>query len=220
MFSIIQSAGWPIYPLLIASVIAVTLVIERFLSLRRDKIIPPHLLAEVLSVVRNKQLTVEAVEKLGRNSPLGFVLAAGLRYLALTPSPSREGVKEALEDAGHTVAAKLEKYLNALGTIASIAPLMGLFGTVIGMIEIFGAQGSSVAVVANPQQLAHGISIALINTAFGLAVAIPTLIFYRVLRGKIDVLLLQLEDQSLKFLEQGLVYKPSGSGEHRPGLDV
>ena len=170
MFAIVQAAGWPIWFLLLASVIAVALIIERSISLRSRKIIPPKLLDQVVGVYHRQGLSPEVVERLSQDSPLGAVLAAGLRNL----KSSRYVMKEAIEEAGRAQAHDLERFLTTLGTIATAAPLLGLFGTVIGMIEIFGSQSPSGG--TNPQQLAHGISIALYNTAFGIAIAIPSLI--------------------------------------------
>lgn len=198
VFSIIQAAGWPIWPLLLASVIALALIVERFLSLKRSKVLPPKLYDEALSVAQQRRATPEVVNTLEQNSPLGRVLAAGLRHVVLQPHTSRDAAKEVVEEAGRAVAHELERYLNALGTIASVAPLMGLLGTVIGMIEIFGSQTPQ---GGNPLVLAHGISIALYNTAFGLVVAVPSMIFYRYFRAKVDALLVDMEMQAIKLVE-------------------
>ena len=194
MFAIIQAAGWPIWFLLLASVIAVALIIERSISLRSKKIIPPTLLEQVVGVYQRQGLSPEVIDRLSRDSPLGAVLAAGLRNL----KSSRYVMKEAIEEAGRAVAHDLERFLTTLGTIATAAPLLGLFGTVIGMIEIFGSQSPS---GTNPQQLAHGISIALYNTAFGLVVAIPAMIFYRHFRAKVDELVVEMEQQATKLVD-------------------
>ena len=194
MFAIIQAAGWPIWFLLLASVIAVALIIERTISLRSNKIIPPTLLEQVVGVYQRQGLSPEVIDRLSRDSPLGAVLAAGLRNL----KSSRYVMKEAIEEAGRAVAHDLERFLTTLGTIATAAPLLGLFGTVIGMIEIFGSQSPS---GTNPQQLAHGISIALYNTAFGLVVAIPAMIFYRHFRAKVDELVVEMEQQATKLVD-------------------
>ena len=172
MFAILQAAGWPIWFLLAASIIALALIIERSVSLRAKRIIPADLFEQVVAVYRRHGVSDEVLDKLGKDSPLGAVLAAGLR----NHKSSRYVMKEAIEEAGRAVAHDLERFLTTLGTIATAAPLLGLFGTVIGMIEIFGSQAPS---GANPQQLAHGISVALYNTAFGIAISIPSLIFYR-----------------------------------------
>ena len=194
MFAIIQAAGWPIWFLLLASVIAVALIIERSISLRSKKIIPPTLLDQVVGVYQRQGLSPEVIDRLSRDSPLGAVLAAGLRNL----KSSRYVMKEAIEEAGRAVAHQLERFLTTLGTIAAIAPLLGLFGTVIGMIEIFGSQTPQ---GGNPLQMAHGISIALYNTAFGLVVAVPAMIFYRHFRAKVDVMLVDMELQAIKLVE-------------------
>jgi biopolymer transport protein ExbB len=194
LFAIIQAAGWPIWFLLLASVIAVALIIERSISLRTKKIIPPTLLDQVIGVYRRQGMSAEVIERLSRDSPLGAVLAAGLRNL----KSSRYVMKEAIEEAGRAVAHDLERFLTTLGTIATAAPLLGLFGTVIGMIEIFGSQTPT---GTNPQQLAHGISIALYNTAFGIAIAIPALIFYRHFKNKVDTFVVQMEQLAAKLVD-------------------
>lgn len=194
MFSIIQAAGWPIWPLLACSVLALALVIERFISLKTAKIAPPKLLEEVLRVSRTSVPAPDVVTQLEQNSALGEVLASGLRALNTSPRCSEDDLRSAMQGAGRVVAHRLERYLSALATIASAAPLMGLFGTVVGMIEIFGSQApTGGATGGNPAQLAHGISIALYNTAFGLIVAIPSLIFWRYFRARVDAYLLTLE---------------------------
>jgi biopolymer transport protein ExbB len=194
LFSIIQAAGWPIWPLIACSILALALVIERFLSLRTIKVIPPKLLDDVLSVSRTGVPSNEVVHKLENNSALGEVLASGFRALIIDPRCNEQDLRATMEGAGRVVAHRLEKYLSALATIASAAPLMGLFGTVVGMIEIFGSQSTSGAATGgNPALLAHGISIALYNTAFGLIVAIPSLIFWRYFRARVDYYLLTLE---------------------------
>lgn len=194
MFAIIQAAGWPIYPLLLASIIAVALIIERSVSLRSKKIVPPTLLEQVVTVYRRQGVTDDVIEKLSRDSPLGQVLAAGLRNVR---SP-REVMKEAIEEAGRSAAHELERFLTTLGTIATAAPLLGLFGTVIGMIEIFGSQGPT---GTNPQQLAHGISIALYNTALGIAISVPALIVYRHFRNKVDGFVVDMERDAAKLVD-------------------
>lgn len=194
MFSIIQAAGWPIWPLLACSVLALALIIERFISLKPSRIAPPRLLDEVLSVSRTGIPAADVVTQLERNSALGEVLASAFRALNSNPRCSEADLRAALESSGRLVAHRLEKYLSALATIASAAPLMGLFGTVVGMIEIFGSQAPGVgATGGNPAQLAHGISVALYNTAFGLIIAIPALIFWRYFRAAVDNHLLTLE---------------------------
>ena len=194
MFSIIQAAGWPIWPLMACSVLALALVIERFVSLKTAKIAPPRLLDEVLNVSRSAVPAPAVVAQLAQNSALGEVLASGLRALNHNPRCSESDLRSAMEGTGRMVAHRLERYLAALATIASAAPLMGLFGTVVGMIEIFGSQSpTGGATGGNPAQLAHGISVALYNTAFGLIIAIPALIFWRYFRARVDAYLLTLE---------------------------
>lgn len=194
VFAIVQAAGWPIWFLLLASVIAVALIIERSLSLRRAKIIPPDLLARTLAEYREKGASRELIAQLETDSPLGRVFAAGLK----NDHASREIMKEAIEEAGRAVAHELERFLTSLGTIASISPLMGLFGTIVGMIEIFG---SATGVGHDPQQLAHGISVALYNTGFGLLIAIPSMIAYRHFRAFVDSCVIEMEQQALKLIE-------------------
>jgi biopolymer transport protein ExbB len=194
LFAIIQAAGWPIWFLLLASVIAVALIIERAVSLRTGNIVPPTLFEQVVAVYQRQGVSDEVLEKLAKDSPLGTVLAAGLR----NHKSSRYVMKEAIEEAGRGVAHDLERFLTTLGTIATAAPLLGLFGTVIGMIEIFGSQSPT---GTNPQQLAHGISIALYNTAFGIGIAIPALIFYRHFKNKVDTLVVEMEQQAGKLVD-------------------
>jgi biopolymer transport protein ExbB len=194
LFSIIQAAGWPVWFLIVASFLAVALIIERWLSLQRRKVLPDHLLDDVLTLWRGRQATPEMVQKLEAGSPLGRVFATGLRHAL----EGRDIMKESMEETGRAVAHDLERYLGALGTLATVSPLLGLFGTVIGMIEIFGAQAPS---GTNPQALAQGISIALYNTALGLVVAIPALIAYRSFRTRVDGYLVEMEQQSLRLVD-------------------
>jgi biopolymer transport protein ExbB len=171
------------------------LIIERGVSLRREKVVPKGLLEDALSEFARSGVTESLLSRLGAHSPLGQVLAAGLRNVAST----REVMKEAIEEAGRAVTyAHLERFLTALGTIASMAPLMGLLGTVVGMIEIFGAQSPG---GSDPQQLARGISIALYNTGFGLVIAIPSMVFYRHFRAHVDSLVVDMEQQAVKLVE-------------------
>jgi biopolymer transport protein ExbB len=191
LFSIIQAAGWPIWPLLICSIAALAVIFERFTSLRTLRVAPPRLLDEVISVTRAHLPAPDVVNKLADNSILGTVLAAGLRAVIAEPRITEGALRNTFETAGRAAVHRLERYLNTLGTIASAAPLLGLMGTVIGMIEIFGSQAPNTG--ANPQLLAHGISVALYNTAFGLIIAIPSLMFYRYFRGRIDYFQLTME---------------------------
>ncbi len=195
MLEFVQAGGWLMLPIILCSILAVAIVGERFWSLRKSKIVPPGLVDQVLQWHRNGQLTTAQIEEIRNGSPLGRVLAAGLVNL----NHSREVMKEAIEDTGRQVVAGLERFLNTLGTIASISPLLGLLGTVIGMIKVFATittQG-----VGDPGSLAGGISEALITTAAGLSVAIPSLMFYRFFRRRVDELVLNMEEESLKLVE-------------------
>ncbi len=198
MFFIIQAAGWPIWLLIVCSIVALALIMERLYQLRRSRVAPPTLVDEVLGVTRSSLPSAEVVNKLAESSVLGSVLAAGLRSVIAEPRISEDALRQAIENAGREAVHRTERYLNTLGTIAAAAPLLGLFGTVIGMIEIFGSQGPDGT--ANPQQLAHGISIALYNTAFGLIIAIPALMFYRYFRGLVDAFQLSMELAAARLL--------------------
>ncbi len=200
MLSIIQAAGWPIWPLVACSILALALIIERFLSLKTSRIAPPRLLDEALAVSRTAVPGPEVVTQLEQNSALGEVLASGFRALNSNPRCTESDLRATMEGVGRAVAHRLERYLAALATIASAAPLLGLLGTVIGMIEIFGSQAPGGTTGGNPAQLAHGISVALYNTAFGLIVAIPALIFWRYFRARVDAYLLTLELASERFV--------------------
>jgi biopolymer transport protein ExbB len=195
VYEIVKAAGWPIYPLLLASIISVALIIERLVSLRRSKVVPAGLLKRAVGEFKRGANNDKLLEDLDGHSPLGRVLSAGLRNV----NASREIMKESIEEAGSAVSHDLNRYLTTLGTIASISPLMGLFGTVIGMIEIFGSQ--SPTGVANPMQLAHGISIALYNTGFGIFIAIPSLIFWRHFRALVDGFVVEMEQQAVRLVE-------------------
>ena len=202
MLSIIQAAGWPIWPLIACSILALALVFERFMALKTARVAPPQLLSEAIAVSSRGVPAADVVQQLAQSSVLGEVLASGLHTLHTHPNASEEELRACVEGAGRAAAHKLEKYLAALATIASAAPLLGLLGTVIGMIEIFGSQGGGTQSTGtgDPAQLAHGISIALYNTAFGLIVAIPALIFWRYFRGRIDEYLLTLELSAEQFV--------------------
>jgi len=199
VFSIIQAAGWPIWPLLLCSVVALALVIERLSALRPSRIVPPRLLDDVLGVTSQQLPAPDMVNKLADNSLLGAVLAAGLRAVTLEPQMPEAKLRQVFEFAGRRAVHQLERYLNTLGTIATAAPLLGLFGTVVGMIEIFGSQTPG---GGNPAQLAHGISIALYNTAFGLMIAIPSLMFHRYFKGRIEEYVLELEAAADRLMGQ------------------
>jgi biopolymer transport protein ExbB len=194
VWSIIQAAGWPIWPLIFASVIALALIFERLWSLRQSVVAPAGMVDKGLAEYKRTGLTPELLTKTAHQGPLGRVLAAGLANIK-SPRPV---MKEAVEEVGRIVSHELEQFLTTLGTIAAMAPLLGLFGTVVGMIEIFGSQ---TAAGSNPILLAHGISVALYNTALGLIVAIPSMIFYRHFRAKVDALILEMEQQAIKLVE-------------------
>ncbi len=196
LLSILQAAGWPIVPLVLCSIAALALMIERFLSLRESRVAPPRLVDEVISVTRTALPPADTLAKLADNSILGLVLAQGLRAASAEQRISEPNLRAAFESAGRDAVHRLERNLSALGTIASAAPLLGLLGTVIGMIEIFGASGAQGNAGANPMELAHGISVALYNTAFGLIVAIPSLMAYRHFRSRIEGYTLALEQSA------------------------
>lgn len=194
MLSIIQAAGWPVWPLIIASVIALAIIVERLWFLRVSQIAPASLLPSVVQEYQQKGLNDDLLKRLVNANPLGRVLAAGLRNARST----REIMKESIEEAGRAEVHELERFLTTLGTIASISPLLGLLGTVIGMVEIFAALTPA---SADPAKLASGISVALYNTAMGLVVAIPSMIFYRYFRAKVDELVMEMEQQAIKLVE-------------------
>jgi biopolymer transport protein ExbB len=194
VLALIEAAGWPIWPLIIASVMALAIIFERSYTLRRPLVIPANLLDQVIVNLRQHGPNPDLLRALSEGSPLGRILVAGIRNIGT----SRELMKESLEEAGRAVAHDLERYLMALGTIASVAPLMGLLGTVVGMVEIFGSQSPT---GGNPAALAHGISVALYNTAFGLIVAIPSMIFYRFYRGRVDAYLVEMEQQAVRLVD-------------------
>jgi biopolymer transport protein ExbB len=194
VFSIILAAGWPIWPLLFASIVAVALIIERLATLRRTKVLPSGLLRHVLTDYQQRGVNESGLAALEVHSPLGRVLAAGLRNVG----SSREIMREAIEETGGVVAHELGRYLTTLGTIASISPLLGLFGTVVGMIEIFGSQAPT---GNNPVQLAHGISVALYNTGFGLLIAIPSMIFWRHFRALVNSFIIDMQQQAVRLVE-------------------
>ena len=194
MWSIIQAAGWPIWPLIVASIVALALIFERLWSLRQAIVAPAGMVDHVLAEFRQSGATPELLQRTASRGPLGRILAAGLANVK-APRPV---MKEAIEEVGRVVTHDLERFLPTLGTLAAAAPLLGLLGTVIGMIEIFGSQS---ATGSNPIQLARGISIALYNTALGLIVAIPSLMFYRYFRAKVDGLIVEMEQQAIKLVD-------------------
>lgn len=195
MLELVKSGGILIWPLLLCSVISLAIICERLWSLQRRRIIPANMVKFVWEWHKKKSLDAQRLDMLRKSSPLGRVLAAGLNNMG----QSREMMKESIEEVGRHVAHDLERYLNTLGTIASISPLLGLLGTVVGMIKVFAvitAQG-----VGDPAVLAEGISEALITTAVGLTVAIPSLMFYRYFRGRVDELVVTMEQEALKLVE-------------------
>ncbi|MGZ0019335.1 MAG: flagellar motor protein MotA [Proteobacteria bacterium SG_bin4] len=194
MLSLIQAAGWPIWPIIIASIVAAGIIGERMWTLRLNVISPKELLPKVLNEYKRNGVSSEMLTKLQKHSPLGQILAAGLKNV----KSSREVMKESIEEAGRVIAHELNRYLTTLGTIAALSPLMGLFGTLVGMIEIFGSNSPA---GSNPAQLAYGISVALYNAAFGILVAIPSMIFYRHFRAKVDDFVIEMELQALKLVE-------------------
>ena len=195
MFELVQAGGWLMLPIILSSIVAVAIVAERFWTLRRKRILPQGLVSAVIKLHRQNKMTQAQITEIRESSPLGRVLSSGLANL----EHPREIMKQALEETGRQVVLELERFLNALGTIASITPLLGLLGTVIGMIKVFSVittQG-----VGDPGILAGGISEALVTTAAGLAVAIPSLMFYRYFRAHVDELALEMEDEALKMVE-------------------
>lgn len=184
------------YPILLCSIIAMTIIIERFWSLRRRYVLPSGLTQQVSKWVQEGgKVDNKRLEILRNNSPLGKVLAAGL----INMDHGREMMKASVEEVGSQIVHELERYLNTLGTIAEIAPLLGLFGTVTGIIRMFAAIG--VVGLGNPSALSAGLSEALIATAAGLAVAIPTVVFYRYFRGLVDELVVSMEQEALKLID-------------------
>ena len=194
MLSLIQAAGWPIWPIIIASVVAMGIIGERMWTLRLSVISPKELLPRVLNEYKRNGANPEMIARLQTHSPLGKILAAGLKNVKST----REVMKESIEESGRVIAHDLSRYLTTLGTIAALSPLMGLFGTLVGMIEIFGSNSPT---GSNPAQLAYGISVALYNAAFGILVAIPSMIFYRHFRAKVDDFVIEMELQALKLVD-------------------
>ncbi len=195
MIELVREGGWLMLPILLCSVIALGITLERLWTLREKQVCPTHLLAEVWLWLKNGEVNEQRIEALRRHSPLGRVLAAGLAHR----DESRELMKESIEDTGRHVVHELERYLNTLGTIAGITPLLGLLGTVVGIMKVFAVittQGT-----ANAQALSGGIAEALITTAAGLTIAIPALILYRYFRGKVDALVVRMEADALKLVE-------------------
>ncbi len=195
MFELVKSGGWLMLPIILCSIIAMSIVVERFWSLRREVVLPEHLVATVWNAIKQNNLKPAMIEALAKQSALGKILSAGLKHR----HESRERIKESIEERGREVVHDLEHFLNTLGTIASISPLLGLLGTVVGMINVFTAITSYG--VGNPAVLASGISQAMITTAAGLTVAIPSLIFYRFFRRKVDSIVVVMEREAIKMVD-------------------
>ena len=194
MWDIIIAAGWPIWPLIATSVFGVAIILERFWSLRESYVIPQNLMEDVKKLVGSGSIKRDAVEALRANSPLGEIMAVAIE----NQNSSLEIIKDSIEEAGSQVSYKLERYLGALSTISTVAPLLGLFGTIIGMVELFSSFTSSGHDVA---LFARGISIALYNTAGGIVVAVPAMIAFRFFRSKVDHLVNEMEQQALHLVE-------------------
>jgi biopolymer transport protein ExbB len=193
LFAIVQAIGWPIWPLILASIVALALIIERSAALRRAKVLPSNLLQDVLALHARNQINADVMNKLENSSLLGFVLAAGLR----SEREPREIAAGTIEVAGARASHEMSRYLTLLGSVGSIAPLLGLLGTVVGMIDIFASQQAG----SNPQQLAQGISVALYSTAFGIIVAVPSVLAYRHFRTRVDDFLVDMEQQAQRLVE-------------------
>lgn len=195
VFELVKAGGWLMAPIIACSVVALAIIVERAWTLRQKQVVPDHLVGEVWRQAREGQITEDGIRALRNHSPLGRILAVGL----LNRQRERAIIKEAVEETGRAVSHELERFLTALGTIAAITPLLGLLGTVIGMISVFTTITN--LGVGNPAELAGGISQALITTAAGLSVAIPSLIFHRHFRGKVDYLTVQMEQEAVKLVE-------------------
>ena len=195
MFELVKAGGWVMWPIIACSIAALAIIGERFWSLQQKYVSPPNLVSQIQQWLERKQLDQARITLLQQSSPLGRVLAAGL----INRDHDREIVKESIEDAGRHIVPELDRYLNSLGTIASISPFLGLLGTVLGMIEMFA--GISIHGVGDPAIVAGGIAQALITTAAGLGVAIPTVMFYRYFRARVNELLLDMEQQAIRLIE-------------------
>jgi biopolymer transport protein ExbB len=194
VFAIIEAAGWPIWFIIIASVTALAIIIERFWSLRTSVVAPAGLLEKTTQEYRSRGVTQDLLDRLYQGPLIGRIFCAAL----VNEASPREVIKDAVEDAGRSVSLDLERFLGTLGTIATVSTLLGLFGTIVGMIEIFGSQAPT---GSDPAQLARGISIALYNTLFGIGVAIPAVIFHRHFRGRVDALVVEMESQAIRLVE-------------------
>jgi biopolymer transport protein ExbB len=195
VLELVKAGGWLMLPIIACSIVALAIIIERLWSLQVRRVLPKNLVAQVWRWDKIHQLNDEHLKELQASSPLGSVLAAGIA----NRKQNREVMKESIEDTGRHVVHELERYLNTLGTIAAITPLLGLLGTVVGMIKVFAT--ITTIGVGNPGALAGGISQALITTAAGMSVAIPTLMFYRYFRGKVRMLVLRMEQEAMGMVE-------------------
>lgn len=195
MLELIRAGGLLMWPIMLCSIISLAIIVERFWSLQSKRITPKNLVAQVWQWAKSGNLDAKHIQELRAGSPLGRILAAGLVNL----QHDREVMKESIEEVGHHVAHELDRFLNTLGTIAAVSPLLGLLGTVLGMIKVFTV--ITTEGVGDPSILADGISVALITTAAGLTVAIPTLMFYRYFRGRVDDLVITMEQEALKMVE-------------------
>ncbi len=205
MLELFKAGGWIMWPLILCSILSITIVVERFLVLQTKRISPPELVTQIWQWLKFNQVDKKRIKDLQENSQLGRILAAGL----VNRDASRDITRESIEDVGRHVTVVLERNLTTLGTIAAIAPLLGLLGTVIGMIKVFAV--ITTEGVGNPETLAGGISEALLTTAAGLLVAIPSIIFYRYFRGKISFLVVDMEEQAIKLIDilhSGRSYEP------------
>lgn len=204
MLEIVQAGGWLMWPIIACSVVAVAIILERLWTLQEKRVLPVSVANQVMELMQRDQIDVKQIQEVHQGSPFGQVLAAGLAYR----HAARDVLKEVIEDTGRHVVHELERYLSTLGTIAAISPLLGLLGTVSGMIRSFTAITADG--VPNPAVLAGGISEALVATAAGLTVAIPSLIAYRYLRGRIEGLVVRIEKESMRFIEALLHQQRTG----------
>jgi biopolymer transport protein ExbB len=213
VYEIIKAGGWLMWPLILCSVISIAIITERFWALRRGRILPKYVVAQIWTWYKRNELTRESINTLRESSPLGRVLAAGLA----NRHHSRAVMKESIEDAGRLEVHEMERFLNTLGTIAAVAPLLGLLGSVVGLMEVFSSMTTHG--VGNPQALGAGISKIMIATASGLVVAIPSLIFYRYFQGLVDEIAMLMEQEAIKMVEvlQGEREREVAPGQ-RPGL--
>jgi biopolymer transport protein ExbB len=195
VFELVKSGGWLMVPIIVCSMVSVAIIVERFWSLRIEKVLPRHLVATVWTAIKNRKFQQSDLEELARKSALGKILSAGLIHR----NQSRDRIKESIEERGREVVHDLERFLDTLGTIASISPLLGLLGTVVGMISVFAA--ITAHGVGDPAAMAGGISQAMITTAAGLTVAIVSLTFYRYFRRKVDTIVVEMEREAVKMVD-------------------